>query len=95
MAQVDTDERRLPWEGGFLLEMLKRSLEACRVSVTISTLRRATRPGRAPATSAMVDPKRLGTEIADVDMATPRDRNGTFDPSWSARVNAAWTGWPT
>jgi putative transposase len=25
-------------------------------------------------------PKRLGTEVGDVDIATPRDRNGTFDP---------------
>jgi putative transposase len=25
-------------------------------------------------------PKRLGTEVGDIDLATPRDRTGTFDP---------------
>ena len=25
-------------------------------------------------------PKRLGTEVGDLDLATPRDRNGTFEP---------------
>ena len=44
-------------------------------------MRRATRPGRGRATPATGStPKRLGTEVGDLDLATPRDRNGTFDP---------------
>ena len=27
-----------------------------------------------------VTPKRLGTEVGDIDLVTPRDRNGSFEP---------------
>jgi putative transposase len=83
MAQVDTGELRLTGEGGFLPEMLKRSLEAGLRAELTSHLgyEKGDPAGQGSGNSRNgTTPKRLGTEVGDLDLATPRDRNGTFDP---------------
>ena len=83
MAQVDVGELRLTGEGGFLPEMLRRSLEAgLRAELTGHLgYEKGDPAGQGSGNSRNgTTPKRLGTEVGDVDLATPRDRNGTFDP---------------
>ncbi len=83
LAQVDTGELRLAGEGGFLPEMLRRSLEAgLRVELSDHLgYEKGDPAGQGSGNSRNGStPKRLGTEVGDVDIATPRDRNGTFDP---------------
>ena len=83
MAQVDTGELRLTGEGGFLPEMLRRSLEAgLRVELTDHLgYEKGDPAGQGSGNSRNgATPKRLGTEVGDVDLDTPRDRNGTFNP---------------
>ena len=83
LAQVDTGELRLTGEGGFLPEMLKRSLEAgLRAELTDHLgYEKGDPAGQGSGNSRNGStPKRLGTEVGDLDLATPRDRNGTFDP---------------
>ncbi|HET7517727.1 MAG TPA: IS256 family transposase [Actinomycetes bacterium] len=83
LAQVDTGELRLTGEGGFLPEMLKRSLEAgLRAELTDHLGYEKGGPaGQGSGNSRNGStPKRLGTEVGDIDLATPRDRNATFDP---------------
>ena len=83
MAQVDTGELKLTGEGGFLPEMLRRSLEAGLRAELSDHLgyEKGDPAGHGSGNSRNGStPKRLGTEVGDVDLATPRDRNGTFDP---------------
>ena len=83
MAQVDTGELRLTGEGGFLPEMLKRSLEAGLRAELSDHLgyEKGDPAGQGSGNSRNGStPKRLGTQVGDVDLATPRDRNATFDP---------------
>jgi hypothetical protein len=83
MAQVDTGELRLTGEGGFLPEMLKRSLEAGLRAELSDHLgyEKGDPAGQGSGNSRNgTTPKRLGTQVGDVDLATPRDRNATFDP---------------
>jgi putative transposase len=83
LAQVDTGELRLTGEGGFIPEMLRRSLEAgLRVELSDHLgYEKGDPAGQGSGNSRNgFTPKRLGTEVGDIDLATPRDRNGTFDP---------------
>ncbi|MDN5769257.1 MAG: IS256 family transposase, partial [Humibacillus sp.] len=83
LAQVDTGELRLTGEGGFLPEMLRRSLEAGLRAELSGHLgyEKGDPAGQGSGNSRNGStPKRLGTEVGDLDLATPRDRNGTFDP---------------
>ena len=83
LAQVDTGELRLTGEGGFLPEMLRRLLEAgLRVELSDHLgYEKGDPAGQGSGNSRNGStPKRLGTEVGDIDLATPRDRNGTFDP---------------
>jgi putative transposase len=83
ISQVDTGELRLTGEGGFLPEMLRRSLEAgLRAELTGHLgYEKGDPAGQGSGNSRNgTTPKRLGTEVGDIDLATPRDRNGSFDP---------------
>jgi putative transposase len=96
MAGVDTGELRLTGEGGFLPEMLKRALEAgLRVELTDHLgYEKGDPAGQGSGNSRNgATPKQLGTEVGDIDLATPRDRNGSFDPKLVGK--AAWTASPT
>ena len=83
LAQVDTGELRLTGEGGFIPEMLRRSLEAGLRAELSDHLgyEKGDPAGQGSGNSRNgFTPKRLGTEVGDLDLATPRDRNGTFEP---------------
>src|SRR5215207_3338894 len=83
MAQVDEGSLQLTGEGGFLPELVKRVLEAGLAAELSEHLgyERHDRAGHGSGNSRNGSTgKRLGTEVGDVDLATPRDRNGSFEP---------------
>ena len=88
LEQADSGELRLTGEGGLLPELVKRVLEAGLAAELTDHLgyERHDSAGRGSGNSRNGSiPKRLGTEVGDVDLATPRDRNGTFDPQLVAK----------
>ncbi len=83
LAQADAGELRLTGEGGFLPEIVKRVLEAGLQAELVDHLgyEKGDPAGRGSGNSRNgFIPKRVGSEVGDIDLATPRDRNGTFDP---------------
>jgi putative transposase len=83
MSRVDDGGVQLIGEGGFLPELVKRVLEAGLQAEMTGHLgyERHDRAGHGSGNSGNGSiPKRLGTEVGDVDLVTPRDRNGTFEP---------------
>jgi putative transposase len=83
MAQVDEGSLHLTGEGGFLPELVKRVLEAGLAAELTDHLgyEKHDRAGHGSGNSRNGStPKRLGTEIGDIELATPRDRNGAFEP---------------
>jgi putative transposase len=83
MSQVDQGGVQLTGEGGFLPELVKRVLEAGLQAELTDHLgyEKHDRAGHGSGNSRNGGmPKRLGTEVGDIDLATPRDRNGSFEP---------------
>jgi putative transposase len=83
MSQVDQGGIQLTGEGGFLPELVKRVLEAGLQTELTDHLgyEKHDRAGHGSGNSRNgVTSKRLGTEVGDIDLATPRDRNSSFDP---------------
>src|SRR5215210_591294 len=83
MDRVDEGGVQLTGEGGFLPELVKRVLEAGLHAELTGHLgyekHDPTGSGSGNSRNGST-PKRLGTEVGDLDLATPRDRNATFDP---------------
>ena len=83
MSKVDEGGVQLTGEGGFLPELVKRVLEAGLQAELTDHLgyEKHDRAGYGSGNARNgVTPKRLGTEVGDIDLATPRDRNGSFEP---------------
>jgi len=83
MAQVDEGSLHLTGEGGFLPELVKQVLEAGLQAELTDHLgyEKHDRVGHGSGNSRNGStPKRLGTEVGDIDLDTPRDRNGSFEP---------------
>jgi putative transposase len=83
MAGVGEGGVQLTGDGGFLPELVKRVLEAGLQAELTDHLgyEKHDRAGQGSGNSRNGStPKRLGTEIGDLDLATPRDRNATFEP---------------
>jgi putative transposase len=83
MAQVDEGSLSLTGEGGFLPELVKQVLEAGLQAELTDHLgyEKHDRAGHGSGNSRNGStPKRLGTEGGDVELAPPRDRNGSFEP---------------
>jgi putative transposase len=83
MSSVDEGGVQLTGEGGFLPELVKRVLEAGLQAELTDHLgyERHDRAGHGSGNSRNgFTAKRLGTEVGDVDLATPRDRIGSFEP---------------
>jgi putative transposase len=83
MSKVDEDGVQLTGEGGFLPELVKRVLEAGLQAELTDHLgyEKHDRAGYGSGNARNgVTPKRLGSEVGDIDLATPRDRNGSFEP---------------
>jgi putative transposase len=70
-------------KGGYLSELVKRVLEAGSQAELTGHLgyEKHDSAGHGSGNSRNGSTgKRLGTEVGDIELATPRDRNGTFDP---------------
>ena len=83
MSQVDAGEVQLTGEGGFLPEMIKAVLERGLAAELTGHLgyERGDPAGRGSGNSRNGStPKTVATEVGDVDLDTPRDRAGTFEP---------------
>jgi putative transposase len=83
LAGVDEGAVQLTGEGGFLPELVRRVLEAGLQAELTDHLgyEKHDPAGRGSGNSRNGStPKRLGTEVGDIDLVTPRDRNGTFEP---------------
>jgi putative transposase len=83
MAKVDEGGVQLTGDGGFLPELVKRVLEAgLKVELTDHLgYEKHDRVGHGSNNSRNgFTAKRLGTEVGDLDLATPRDRNATVEP---------------
>jgi putative transposase len=83
MSSVDEDGVQLTGEGGFLPELVKRVLEAGLQAELTDHLgyEKHDRAGHGSGNSRNgFSAKRLGTEVGDIDVATPRDRIGSFEP---------------
>jgi putative transposase len=83
MNQVDSGELQLTGDGGFLPELVRRVLEAGLAAELTDHLgyERHDRAGHGSGHSRNgFTAKRLGTEVGDLDLATPRDRLGSFEP---------------
>src|SRR5215216_6659395 len=83
MSSVDEGGVQLTGEGGFLPELVKRVLEAGLQTELTDHLgyEKHDRAGHGSGNSRNgTMAKRLGTEVGDIDLATPRDRNSSFEP---------------
>src|SRR5918993_460701 len=83
MSSVDEDGVQLTGEGGFLPELVKQVLEAGLQAELTDHLgyEKHDRAGHGSGNSRNgVTGKRPGTEVGDLDLAPPRDRNGSFEP---------------
>ena len=83
MAKVDEGGVQLTGEGGFLPELVKRVLEAWLQAELTDHLgyEKHDRAGYGSGNSRNGSTSKwLGTEVGDIELATPRDRNGSFEP---------------
>src|SRR5215203_1252269 len=83
MNQVDSGDLQLTGDGGFLPELVRRVLEAGLQAELTDHLgyEKHDRAGHGSGNSRNgFTPKRLGSEIGDLELATPRDRLGSFEP---------------
>src|SRR4051794_15744045 len=83
MSRVGEGGVQLTGEGGFLPELVRRVLEAGLQAELTDHLgyEKHDRAGHGSGESPNRAPlKRLGTEVGDIDLARPRDRNGSFEP---------------
>jgi putative transposase len=83
MERVDAGGLALTGDGGFLPEMIKAVLERGLAAELTGHLgyERGDPAGRGlPNSRNGSTPKRLGTEVGDIDLVVPRDRAITFEP---------------
>ena len=83
MERVGDDGLRLTGEGGFLPEMIKAVLERGLQTELTDHLgyEKGDPAGRgSPNSRNGSTPKTLGTEVGEVPLAVPRDRNSSFEP---------------
>lgn len=80
---------QLTGDGGFLPAMIKAVLErglAAELSEHLG-YEKGDPDGRGtPNSRNGTTPKTVSTEAGDAELATPRDRAGTFEPDWSRRA---------
>ncbi|MGH3502751.1 MAG: IS256 family transposase [Nocardioidaceae bacterium] len=83
MAKVDTEDLKLTGEGGFLPEMIKAVLERGMAAELSDHLGydKHDRAGHGSGNSRNgTSPKTVATEVGDIALDRPRDRNGNFEP---------------
>ena len=95
MAATDERGLSLTGEGGFLPEMIKAVLERGMEAELTGHLgyEKGDQAGNGSGNSRNgTTPKTVGTEVGDIGLDQPRDRNSTFA---SALVPGVWAGWRT
>ncbi|MGH3500907.1 MAG: IS256 family transposase [Nocardioidaceae bacterium] len=83
MARVDEQDLQLTGQGGFVPEMVKAVLERGLQAELTDHLgyAKGDKSGRGlPNSRNGSTPKTLSTEVGEVDLDTPRDREGSFEP---------------
>jgi putative transposase len=83
MSRIDEGSLQLTGEGGFVPEMIKTVLERGMAAELTQHLgyRRGDPAGRGtPNSRNGFTPKTVASEVGDIDLETPRDRAGTFEP---------------
>jgi putative transposase len=98
MAKVDEGGVQLTGEGGFLPELVKRVLEAGLQAELTDHLgyEKHDRAGHGSGNSRNgFIPKRLGTEVGDVDLITRGTAIAALSRSWCPRAPADSAGCPT
>lgn len=81
--KIDTGDLELAGDGGFVAELIKATLER---GLHVELSDHLGYEKGDPAASAFANsrngttPKTVGTQIGDVDLAVPRDRDGSFTP---------------
>jgi putative transposase len=83
MARADAGELRLTGEGGFLPEMIKAVLERGLAAELTGHLgyEKGDPAGRGLSNSRNGStPKTLASEVGEIPLAVPRDRQGSFEP---------------
>lgn len=82
-AKIDGGELELTGDGGFVNELIKASLErglAVELTDHLGYEKGAPDAAAFPNARNGTTPKTLATQAGDVDLAVPRDRDGTFTP---------------
>jgi len=82
-AKIDAGEIELDGDGGFIQQVIKTGLErGLQAELTEHVGYEKGDPGAAlhPNSRNGSFPKTVGTSVGDVELAIPRDRNGTFTP---------------
>ena len=82
-AKIDGGELDLTGDGGFVNELIKASLErglAVELTDHLGYEKGAPDAAAFPNARNGTTPKTLATQAGDVDLAVPRDRDGTFTP---------------
>lgn len=82
-SRIDTGELDLTGDGGFVAELLKASLErglAVELSDHLGYEKGDPAASAFPNSRNGTTPKTISTEAGDVDLAVPRDRDGSFTP---------------
>lgn len=83
MSSVDSGGLSLTGEGGFLPEFVKSVLErglAAELTEHVGYEKGDPAGRGSPNSRNGFTPKTLHTEVGDLELATPRDRNGSFEP---------------
>lgn len=83
-AQIDSGEIELTGDGGFILGLIKATLERGLQAELTSHLGYEKGEPEASAVSNSrngTTPKKVATQTGDVDLAIPRDREGSFTPT--------------
>jgi putative transposase len=83
-AKIDSGEIELTGDGGFIPGLIKATLERGLQAELTSHLGYEKGAPEASAVSNSrngTTPKKIGTQTGDVDLAIPRDRDGTFTPT--------------
>lgn len=82
-AKIDGGELELTGDGGFVTELIKASLErglAVELTDHLGYAKGAPDAAAYPNARNGSTPKTLATQAGDVDLAVPRDRDGSFSP---------------
>ena len=88
LAKIDAGQLQLTGEGGFLPEMIKAVLERGLQAELTDHLgyEKGDPAGRgSPNSRNGSTPKTLSTEVGEVPLAVPRDRNSSFEPRLVAK----------